>query len=131
MSQVGSPNRNGRTYPVDVVQAALAKFTTEPRVGYLGVNHAVAKIDPAFIVRNARLVGDAVVADVELLATTAGTKLREMLDMEVPLAFRTCGTGKLDGANVVTEFELESVAVEPQLGFSGSAALVGHRPPRS
>ena len=113
--QVGVPNRNGRVYPPEAVQAMIEqankRIAEGTLLGELGEveGTSVTLDNVSHIVRGLHLEGDTVVATIELMNTPKGETLRELLKIEGGPVFRTRGTGLVDEHGVVSQYQLISV----------------------
>jgi hypothetical protein len=113
--QIGVPNRNGRTYPVEAAQAMIEqankRIAEGTLLGELGEveGTSVSLDNVSHIVRGLRLEGDTVVATLELMKTPKGEILSALLAAETGPVFRTRGTGLVDEHGVISQYQLISI----------------------
>ena len=107
---IGSPTVNGNIYPKEVIEAAL-KNVKEPIFG--GIERMEGILDISHQVKNLRIEGNTLVADVQVLATEKGQMLQEMLEkLGKDVSFTTCGVGQIveeNGEKTIADFELQSI----------------------
>ena len=91
-------NGNKRLYPRAVLEAAVADFKALPpraMYGQMGMpTSSVMQLSMAsHIVTDLKMVGDYLVAEIELIATPHGVILKQLMETPDTVAFRTAGVG--------------------------------------
>jgi hypothetical protein len=108
-------NRNGRIYPKDVVERAIAKLTNGSINGTIGIPRDVIHpiVDPAFVAENIRVKDSHVIADIKVLTTESGRVLTSMLSEDPPLtlSYSPVGFGQINDDGKITDYQFTSIAV--------------------
>lgn len=113
-------NKNQRKYDLpllELIRDQINSSDPDRNIGTLGTfsSDAVPLAQAAFLYKNARVEGDSLYAEIELLDTPAGKKLKGML---ADVVFRPAGIGNLSvsmGIRVVQDdYELVSVNAIPR-----------------
>jgi len=114
--RLDTPNKNGRTYPTDVMVNALAKvqypvlgcFMDDLNQGFIPLNHVSHKV------LDMRIDGDQVIARILILpALPHGKVLQSIYDL-TGADFRTAGQAMVDPNGVVTQFHFLSIGALPK-----------------
>lgn len=111
--EADKPNKNGRVYPREVLQAALANIDqNRPLLGQIDAD-PTGKLDldkVSHLVTNLRLEGNDLTAEIQILETPKGKELQKMLKEAV---FRPSGEGQVhdnpDGTHVVYDYNITAV----------------------
>ena len=104
-------NSNGRCYPRETVESIMRQINDpecKGRLGRLGVTKDFERRDVltcGFVVKNARMDGDVLSADVIPLDTEKGMEFAAVLSC-VDLAFRPAGFGEWDDDRNVINYKL-------------------------
>jgi hypothetical protein len=111
-------NLNGRVYPKEVVEAAIAKLNNKPLNGTIGIpdNVATPLVDPAFVAENIEVKDGKVVADIRVLTTESGRTLTQLLTQQPPLSlsYSPVGFGQINDDGKITDYQFTSIAVIPR-----------------
>lgn len=108
------PNKNGRIYSKETMEAAIANLNGKPVVGQIGMpeDGPIRLEHASHQVTDLRLDGDKVVGTISVLNTERGKALRDIINMDA-VAYRPAGYGTLvereDGSVEVTEFRITSI----------------------
>jgi len=116
IAQAGTPNKNGRIYPKEVLQKAIDDFKEGEmfgRIGMQGDTLPVAFSEVSHIIDSLKLTGDDnFEAEITVLDTPNGKLLSEMMKSG-DIVFRMCGMGdgqkNDDDIMVIEDFDLISV----------------------
>lgn len=122
--QADIPNKNGTIYPKEVLKEAVEKFNKriketrvlgeirQPTKLHLKLQNAAFQINDIIAENDSNWY-----ADIEILSTPMGDKLKEILDDPDKFKIVTIGYGKVtkdkDGNNIITKFEIAQVGIEP------------------
>ena len=123
--RLNTPNRNNRVYPTETFQLAIDEYNkqiVEKRaIGVIGEYETdkdwsgVNLEKASHIVEKLEIVGDEVHADIKVLDTLAGQKLRDLL-ATTDMTFRPRGEGQIHNTAdvyVVSEYKLVSIDAIP------------------
>lgn len=108
---------SGNVYPKEVIQKAIDEYMEIPaykRFGCFGIQEtpAVELINASHKVKSVEIEKDSVVAEIELLTTPMGEKLKEMLDNKISLEFKPRGIGSVNrhaGDKILDDYQLISI----------------------
>jgi hypothetical protein len=106
--RMDTPNKNGRTYPSDVVADALAKFQLPvfgTHMDYMSAG-SIQLDKVSHKVLSMRIVGDELFATVVQLNTPHGDVLEQMGEVE----YRTAGLCNINSAGIVSDLQFLTVA---------------------
>jgi hypothetical protein len=112
---VDKPNRNNRIYTKECMEKAIddvRKQIKEQRLlGELNPDYDCAQtilVNVSHVVKDLRIEGCDVVADIDILTTRRGLKLQELLKSH-NVEFVTRGEGNVNKDGTITDFSLISV----------------------
>lgn len=106
--RMDTPNKNGRTYPSDVVADALAKFQLPvfgTHMDYMNAG-SIQHDKVSHKVLSMRIVGDELFATIVPLKTPYGDTLEQMGEVE----YRTASLCNIDANGIVSDLHFLSVA---------------------
>lgn len=108
ISNIGAPNRNGITYPKEVIEEAIKKLDGAPVLGQIGFseNGKINVRDVSHTVSNLRIEDDNLVGDLKILSTPPGQELSFLLDS---VTFRMLGMGNVEEDGMVSDFSFIAI----------------------
>lgn len=105
------PNTNNRIYPKDAAERIVDKINNGQMYGYVGFETVTPQFDltkVSHLVKNARIEGDYVIADIVALDTPQGQVLKQLIN-EKPncgVNFAVAGIGKYkEDTHIIEDFE--------------------------
>lgn len=110
---INKPDRNGRLYDDQAIEAMLHRAEVNPIFGELGVSSQptidLSRVSHA--VRALEQVDGTLQAEVEVLSTPSGEILKRLIEAGIRLQFSPNGVGTISDG-VVSNYRLESIDVE-------------------
>ncbi len=102
----GEPNRNGRVYPNDVMESALAKYGTE----YISQKRAMGELNHpqgpginldrvSHVIENLKMEGNYVNGRAKIMETPMGIIAKSLIDEGIKLGVSTRGLGSIESRN--------------------------------
>ena len=107
------PNANGRIFPKEEVEKAIAEIQTPPLLGQLGDSGlSISLSEVAYVAENLRFNEyNCLIADIRTIDTPKAKLLEPILDL---CEFTTVGTGIVNNNSVISDFKLLYVSANPK-----------------
>lgn len=109
---IGKPEMSGRIYSKEIAEEIIKTINSEGKPIFGGMTSYDGSLnDVSYVVQNAEIVDDSIVADIEILDTPRGNLLNEVINNDVvgDVVFKPFGYGKVDDKNRVYGYTINWV----------------------
>ena len=114
-------NFNGRIYSLEILNCVVddAKRNGGPILGKIGMDHidwrnGLSLSQTSHIIKDLKVKDDTLIADIEILETPEGKRLKELMKFE-KMVYRMAGVGEVDENGMVLNYKLTSINAVPAL----------------
>lgn len=108
------PSISGNIYPKSVVKSVAARLRDKSITSYVVLDGENENIDLDRVcakIVGARMKGDMLEADIEILSTPMGMILEEISKGDIKLRYYTMGSGMVSEDRIVSDYVLSSIGV--------------------